>query len=505
MSVKKVMPKGGRKSSPTLWAMVRGLSDEEWRFISAFSTIFGKGSLQLKLLALLRSMEVYDPVAEKAAFEGNDLKSMRKTAKRWLIRTATKLAFYQTEVSEQVMDVETLLRWGIHDDTMEFIAETKQLAREREEFGWLSILYRQEIKAVMIIYQGAERVAKVAKVAEEAMENGKLVALEAEITFQGAKFLEKGRNELLTTGKLDETYTESYFRSKFFRQNIEDWPISFQIQKLRLDEGLHYFLGRTAGAAKAAEKLLDLSDRLDNIRQRQSDDHARCLFRLSAYYSALGNKQKVVAIIDIIKKRALLDSPMRILYLRRVVNSLLHAALEFSISAMVDEGLGSWMENKAILISLPKDLVQFETYLLVSFQYLSNGYVKEAREVFALASQISDSYPYPSHEAVFRILHLMLLLDEDDERGLQSYGKRYKRHLVAYLKAEAYSEIATAALAFVMILAKASNIEGKDKLEKSLRQLLLKLHDYRQSGDASFRPYIHAMIKWVELHLPLES
>ena len=67
MSVKKIMPKGGRKASPTLWAMVRGLSEEEWQLVSMMAVIRFKEPLQFKLLTLLRSMEVYDPAAEKAA------------------------------------------------------------------------------------------------------------------------------------------------------------------------------------------------------------------------------------------------------------------------------------------------------------------------------------------------------------------------------------------------------------------------------------------------------
>ncbi len=495
------MPKGGRKASPTLWAMVRGLSEEEWQLVSMMAVMRFKEPLQFKLLTLLRSMDVYDPAAEKAAFADNNLGSMRRTARKWLIRTASKMAFYQSEVALQVMDVDVLLGWGIHDETMEFIAEAKQFAKEQEEFGWLGILYKKELKAAAIIFKGDERISKVEEIAREAMENGKLVALDAEIDLHTAQYLEKARHQLLTTGKFDETYTESYFQSKFFRQNIDAWPISYQIQKLRLDEGLHYFLGRTAEAAKAAEKLRNLIKQLEKIRKSESEDHARCLFRLSAYYTALDRRQKVIGILEEIRTRAMSESPIRFTYLRRLPYSLFHASFQFGIPSFGEMGLEAWNENKTILNSLQKDVVLFQTHIFVSFYHLSTGNTKAAREVFGQAYEHSDSFPFVALQAVFQILHLMLLIDEDDERGLKSYGKRYKRYLTIYLKDEVHSLIAIAALEFVMLLAKESNLEGKSKLRKSLGKLLERLRSYQHSVDTTFNPHLHPMIGWTELRL----
>ncbi|MBP6721073.1 MAG: hypothetical protein KA239_02060 [Bacteroidia bacterium] len=95
----------------------------------------------------------------------------------------------------------------------------------------------------------------------------------------------------------------------------------------------------------------------------------------------------------------------------------------------------------------------------------------------------------------------MLLIDEDDERGLKSYGKRYKRYLTIYLKDEVHSLIAIAALEFVMLLAKESNLEGKSKLRKSLGKLLERLRSYQHSVDTTFNPHLHPMIGWTELRL----
>ncbi len=482
--------------------MVRRLTEDEWRLVVAFSMVYGKGSLQFKLLTMLRSMDDYNSIAEKKAFADNHLTSMRSTAKKWLIRTVRRLALYQSEAYEQVLDLDVLMLWGEHDEyTVEAISEAKQLATDQEEYSMLTSLYRNELQFVKDYFQGDERTSQIIRVCDEAKENARLVQLGFEIERHSAFYLETARTRLLAAGKFDDTYTETYFRSKFYLQNIDEWPISYQIQKLRIDEGLHYFLGRTAEAAETAEQLLELIVRLETIRKRQSEDHARCLFRLSAYYSDLDRKEKVIWTIDEVRSRSTSGSQLRLSYLRRLAFTLLGTAFQFGMQDLASEGLQIWSENKTILEGNPKDVMQFETLLRVFAQYLSMRIREKAREAFNFADEISNSIPYFTHLAVLKILHLMLLLEEDDERGLQSFGKNYKRHVAAYLKKDPKSNVAKSALELMMILCKASNLEGKPKFRKSLALLLVRLNELLNSKDANFSPYLYPMIKWAETRI----
>lgn len=495
------MPKGGRKSSPTLWAMVRALTDEEWQIIAFIAEVRFKDTLQFKLLNLLRSMGAYDPVAEKATFAANDLKSMRKTAKRWLLRTASRLGLHQTEVAQQVMDVDALLGWGIHDDTMEFIAEAKQLAKEQEEFGWLSILYKKELKAASIIFQGVERIERMAEIMQEALENGKLVALDAEIDQQHTILVEKSRNDLLTTGSFDKGVAATYLKSKFHRQRIDEWPISFQIRKLRIDEAIHYFMGDPSGAANAAEKLLPLIEKFDAKRRQRSEEHPKCLFRLSAYYTEFGSKGNVFQIVDRFRKLAFHDASYNHTYLRRLMYTLFSAAFQFDTPAFAIEGIELWKEYFDLLNRIPRDGIRFTTLLCVLAFQLSKGELAEARATFGLASEVAEHFPILIYQSVLKIFHLMILLDEEDERGLQSYGKNYKRHLNAFLKVESHARMAAAALEIVTILAKESNLQGKSILRGSLKKTIQRLQQLHHNTDMNFTPFVYPMVKWAELRL----
>jgi hypothetical protein len=497
MAVKKVMPKGGRKSSPTLWAMVRGLTDDEWRQMKAFANVYGKGSLQFKLLELLRSMEVYDPVAEKAALEGHALYSMRNTARYWLIRTACRLAFYQTEVAERVLDVDVLLRWGYHEFTLEYIEETKQTAKEQEEYAWLDMLYHQEIAVIKLLYQGEERSHLVQAIAQKAVENARILVLKAEIEEMVARHLEHGRNKLLASGNYDAESARDYFKSRFCRQKIVDWPLSFQIQKLRIDEALHYFSGNVVDAAKIAERILLLTQKLEHIRLRQSEDQSRIMFRLSAYYTVLGDRKKLMGIIEGFRELLAAPSAFRMNYLRRAINTLLNTAFEYEIPALAIEAVTIWNENQDELQAMPKDIMGLRALYLLCSYYLGTGKVREAKTLYGKVVDFPKIATDLPMQVVLKFMHLMLLLDEADERGLESFGKNYKRHLKALLP----SKVAEAALTIVTILCKTSNLEGGAKLRDTMQLFLKELHSLQQSSETTFNPFIYPMIMWANLRL----
>ncbi len=497
MVVKKVMPKGGRKSSPTLWSMVRGLSDDEWRQMKAFSMVYGKGSLQFRLLGLLRSMEVYDSGAEKAAFEGHALNSMRNTARKWLLRTACRLAFYKTEVCERVLDVEVLLRWGYHEFTLEHIEEAKQLATEQEEYTWLDMLLHQEITVTKLLYEGEDRSHRIQAISAKAVGNARMLVLKAEIEGMVAKYLEHGRNKLLMSGNYDSEIAQEYFKSNFYRQSIGHWPISFQIQKLRIDEALHYFSGNVADAAKVAEQILAHTQALERIRAGQTEEQSRIMFRLSAYYTDLGEKAKLMGIIARFRELLATSSPFRMNYLRRMIVALFHAAFDYDLQELAVEGHHLWNENQEFLRAMPHDIIGMRAIHLACASHLAMGRIGDARKLFAQASTFSDSVPNATMQCIHRFFHLMILLDEEDDRGLESFAKNYKR----YIKQLLPSRIGSAALAILVILGKTSNLEGQAKMRNSMKSLIGSLSSLQNSKETNFKPYIFPMIKWAERHL----
>ncbi len=384
---------------------------------------------------------------------------------------------------------------------MEFIAEAKRNAIVQEEYAWLAQLHKYELRAIKMIFEGDERTDRVIAVSYEAMENGKFVSLEAEIAYQSALYLEKGRNALLSTGKFDTELGTKYLQSKFCRQRIDSWPVSFQIQKLRIDEAIHYFLGDPAQAAVCAEKLLLLSKRLEAIRQRNSEYHVKCLFRLVAYCTEVGNQQRVVAILDEFRRCVSVESDYKHLYLLRLPATLLATSFMFELSELAAEGLQIWKGHADTFLGSPVDAVRFETMIYICAHYLAIGNTQAARETINRATEVEKKFPYIAFQTVLRVLHLMILLDEDDEIGLQSFSKNYKRHLNAYLKGTPDSTVAKAGMQIVMILAKESNLESKEKRLVSMEKLRDLMDSFENSKEITLKPWNYAIRKWAELRI----
>lgn len=499
MPAKKVMPKGGRKSSPTLWAIMHILSEDEWQAIASLAVLHHKDTLQFRLLTLLRSMEVYDPVAEKEAFKENDLRSLRKAAKRWVIRAAGWVGINQTEISQQAMDVDVLFAWGFHDDLEEFISEAKQLANDREEFAWLAVLLRKEVKAATLLFQGEERIDKVGGVMRESIEVGRLLALEAEIDHQHVMLVDRIRHDLLTNGTFDKRLAESYLYGSFHRQGIDGWPVSFQIKKLRIDEAIHYFMGDPKEASIVAERMLPLIVRLDEKRQEQSEEYPKCMFRLSAYYTEIGSEPNVIQIVDRFRELAFENAEIDHSYLQRLIYLLFHAAFQFDKPLFADEAYRIWNTHFDLLNRNSKEGIRFTVLLYVLAFQLSREDSKAARATFGLVSEVAKDFPHLIYQSLLRIFHMMILIDEQDDRGLQSYGKNYKRHLKAFLKREHESLVALAGLEIVTLLAKESNLHGASKLAKTLSKLILCLNKLKEEGDMNFTPFATPMTHWAEL------
>jgi hypothetical protein len=384
---------------------------------------------------------------------------------------------------------------------MEFIAEAKRNAIVQEEYAWLAQLHKYELRAIKMIFEGDERTDRVIAVSYEAMENGKFVSLEAEIAYQSALYLEKGRNALLSTGKFDTELGTKYLQSKFCRQRIDSWPVSFQIQKLRIDEAIHYFLGDPAQAAVCAEKLLLLAKRLEAIRQRNSEDHVKCLFRLVAYCTEVGNQQRVVAILDEFRRCVSVESDYKHLYLLRLPATLLRTSFVFALPELAIEGVELWNASGLSIEANLVDAVRFETMIYICAYFLSIRKIADAREVLNRLTDVERRFPYLALQTVVKILHLMILLEEDDEIGLQSFSKNYKRHLNACLKGSPDSSIALAGLEVIMILSRESNLESKEKLQVSLTRLLDRLQAYQETTAVTLKPWSYAIRKWAELNL----
>lgn len=482
--------KRGRRPSPLLWGMVKAITDDEWRQIKAFSEVYGKGSKQFQLLEYLREQEQYDYLKEKEEFPDVSLGSMRNTARKWLIRTARRLAFYQSEVAEETLDIEVILQWGFPEAALEQIGYAKELAVKREEFVWLSILYKHETALVKKLYNGEKRKQLLNQIVADSIKNAKLMLLETEVAANTMRYVENQKLNIIESGRLKKSEDESYFESDFFKSKIDAWPIKLQLEKLRIDEFNFYVSQRIFEAANTAEQALKLFKNHTNVHENLPFEEAKCLFRLSTYYSNLGDYSGVEKIIDQIRARNPNSPQNKDYYLRRYLYMLFHLSFDCGRKDLAEEGVGLWEANFDYFEAQRKDDLLIIIMLLLTAYYLSISKIKKAKELWYEIERNYSLVPDLAFQSVFRILHLIILLDDNDIRGLASYGKNYKRYLKQKLPNT------EPAIAIIELLCKQSNLEKPSMMQLRLKKVLIILEGLKSSKKMTFEPFIAPIIEW---------
>jgi hypothetical protein len=483
-----------RRPSPTLWVMTHKLNDDQWRELKAYSQAYGKQTMQFKLLEFLRAMPTYDPEAEKRQFSNCNLISMRSVAKNWLIRTARTLGFYTHEVEQHCLDVGVLIQWKMYDVALEFIEEAKQKAIDQEEFGWLGKIYEQEMAVVRAHYQGDFQTAELLRLNGLAVDNLKWQMLGMEVEEFGIRSRETNKNMFISTGMFDERIARNYFDSEFFHRPIDSWPITIQIQKLRIDEANYYFLGDRTGASASAEKILALLNGYSSIRSKLVLEHLSLLFRISAYYFDLRNKKGVEKVITAFKQLAPSTAACKEAYWGFYLHTLCRYGFESENLSIALEGVTVWDQHRDLLMSSPINMTTLTSLLYVCSYHVAVRNIALARDTFNTLYEFSSSIRGLSVEGVYKILHLVILLEEDDDRGLESYGASYKRHLKPSMNSDSTNPFYT----IVTGLSKRTNLSKAFSLGMELKSLKQQLIHYHQSTATTFKPFTFAFIQWVE-------
>ena len=97
--------------------------------------------------------------------------------------------------------------------------------------------------------------------------------------------------------------------------------------------------------------------------------------------------------------------------------------------------------------------------------------------------------------AIYRILHVIILLEEGDDTGLESYGKSYKRHLKPHMPAAALG------LSVLGCLCKAKHLEDEKSLPFTLPILLEMLEREQNTEQTPYKPFIYPLIEWASRKL----
>ena len=473
--------------------MVQRVSEDEWRQLKAFSEVYGKHSMQFKLMALLRTMKEYDPQAEKLAFADADLYSLRRKARRWIIRTGRRLAFAAKEVEEQLGDVQMLMAWGHYVDAWEFAAEAKELASAQEEFVVMAGLLQQEKLIARELFEGEELTLELQRIVSEEKANNHFQQLTNAMAESTAHYLEPVKNKLAATGVLDHEAVAAYFDSAVFKSDMHAMPISIQIEKLTLDEFFYNMTGRFDLAASIACQSVALLKQHPAIQDRSPDTLPKLFRKLSTFYAELKDIEKLRDVISQFEAESPTSETRRKHYLPRYIFALFQASIDCDLPDFAVKGMEVWEQESNYLLSLKVDSTQLITLLCVSWYHVGQGDFDRAKSFFQMIKRPPMEMPRLLYQSMMVLLHLVLLFEDGDEVGLASIGLQYRRKL------KKKGIVANAmTMKTIASLRNPENLYNAETRKKALTRLADDLRRCQSRPDEERFFWFDPLLKWIE-------
>lgn len=479
--------------------MVHRVNDDQWRQLKAFSDVYGKRSLQFRLMELLRTMKVYDPQAEKEAFAENDLYSLRRSARKWLIRTGRRLAFAVKEVEEQFGDVEMLISWGHMEDAWDFVTEAKELATNQEEFIVLAGLLDQERFIAAQLFEGDGLTHELQRINQEAQNNLHNQSLVLAMSQHYTNHLEAVKNKLHAEGILDHKAIAAYFASDVHKSTVDQMPISVQIKKLSMDEFFYNITGQYEAAIAKANATVRLLKAYLHILEKEPDKLSKVLFNLVAFHLELNQLEESMHVIAQFEEESPTSERNRSTFLLRYLYVLFGVAMDFSIPEMAQKALAIWSEQSPYIYSLPHNRLRSETMLYASWYYLAQGDIDHARSLHAMINIAPMEMPRLLYRSMMALLHLILLFEDKDEIGLESIGRQYRRKLRAQQVA-----VDSPTMAVIAFLRNKTNLEDQAARQKALKRLADELSRCQSHPDSQRSLWYNPMLAWINHQLQLQ-
>lgn len=491
MNVKK--SQSGRRRGPStfLWQVVNKIDDSSWQRLNAFSDVYGKNSLQFRLLDFLRTLPVYDSKLEKEEFAHCDLYSLRNAAKKWLFRTSKQLGIGSTEIDELYSDAQLAIKWQDFESGLEFNSSAKILANEIEDFVSLSRLLLQEQTLVKLFYSGESRTSEMLRVNNEIQAN--LLNLEAlaQLSDFSSRYMERVRNRLASTGTLDSELTHEYLRTSFHNSDWTSRPISLEIGKYRIDEFFYYAIKDYRMASQVASSACELYRKKDSLRANDKESFPNILARLGTYYVKLEDLPNALRIAEEFEAARATSGEYSQLYLERHIFVLFQIAIDLNQIEFANRVFTLWKEYEEFIESTPLHPQSGMLALYFAMLNLARGNTNEALQMWKVSRKVDLKTTHSAAMHMEFIVHLILLLEDNDELGLESNARNYKRKLKKLLP------ISEPALAIVSELSKKKIIHSKVVRKKVINRIKTSITLYKEKPEFARSLWYNLLLDWI--------
>jgi hypothetical protein len=488
--------KGKRSPATRLTDTVNQLSDGEFEDVVAILSVSRKKRKWLELIVWHRGKQPYETAAEKAAFEGYNLRSMRELAIKNLDAVIAEL---RSGLPPEIAGVADDLDDRSQEEIMSVLGEirvAKAHAIKRCYLDRLVKLLGLESAILSRAYAGEKRSIAL-DVCEAELKQAKAnLVLAPQIAYYRVEYLDKVITTRRKSGALDHERIKDYLESDFAKLDVSAYPPLLLSEKITVDEGFHFLRGDGEAACRMAESVWELDQRSPFLSPNK---RAMLMVRLNDYYIAFESRAKGE---NLVTQFASFDpeSPQnRAIYLVRFLVVLLEWATAENGYVSHETALHFFERNQEFVLESPTGGNRSRILIAVMAIYLGRRDATRAKAIFDHLYREKDQKPPLLYRLSGLICHLMILFDSHEVADLKHHAKNHREVMLEK------GDFAIPALNFLRFLQINASRYATPKPSKKvanayktdLEAMIMCLERYQSQDGEAVRLFYEPFLSWL--------
>jgi hypothetical protein len=418
---------GERPPSSRLNDNVNALSEGEFEDAMAMLRSGPKKRMFADLVAWQRGRQPYDDFAEKEAFAGYDLVSMRVVANRELDKALAELRYRLPREMAKIADALVTTPRPRLMQLLSEIATAKVLAIKRCYLKRLVKLVELEALILPHICEGDQLESESARISLELAHAETNITLAKEVENYRAGYLEKLNERGNNNGDLDQNLITTYLASDFAKLDIIDCPPLLWSKKCLIDEVFNSLHGNISEARQmtrrvyerdAKEHFLSPTDRAKRLKMA----YEQCIM--------LGDMQGAMEVLRHFEACNPEAPASRSIYLIRYLVILLDYALSCDNHDVYIAAVAIYERNEEFVLQSEVGGNRSRILIVLMLVYLGLQELKKAAAICDELFRAKDQKPPIRYSVAHRVCHLMILFDTQAVDQLQHFARNYRAFFV---------------------------------------------------------------------------
>lgn len=421
------------KTDP-LFQLIKMLTPAEKIRIKQFAGLYKGDQNHIQLYDLLSEMEFYDEAHIRKHFKGKKMLNNLSRVKNYLFQFILKAlsAFYtesNADLSDLIRQINILLAKNSFDKGLELISKAKKIAAKRERFHeWLQLLNIERKLTLTLpkIKDFDERLdhlkSEIRKVTERLNNLQEYENLENDL-------LKKARRKYQIRGEKDKTSINNLARHPLMQNSTQALSSKAKIKFFKNISAMAWMNQDIDKTIESCQKIIEICETSPEILPEVYEVFFAELLQLTSLYLIRNNQKMSLLYLNKMEDFSHQFKKERTKYFDQLIIAKLTYALgtaDFDIGNKAVEQVRR--ELKDYINYLKDESLLFIYFLIVKFFLLQNDLSNAFKWVQKIL-QMNNTYVRIDLHIFARVMHLIILFEQEDWKGLESHSRNYSRFI----------------------------------------------------------------------------